>query len=316
MILPKPRGELSAALFEALRSVPEGTVPLPVSADDDVDAALSLWVLHELSYRGFEDVEDEAEWDPTALALRRTLERELEQRLLERWPGHPTGGGYDPDALLAFVEADDGPSLASYVQKKATREETLELLRQRSIYHLKEADPSSWTVPRLPVRAQAALVELQFDEYGDGDPNRLHSHLFARGLDAEGMRSEHGAYIDEATLETLEMNNAMSLFGLHRRLRGAAMGHLAAFEASSSVPSRKMAQGLERLGFNEGLVGYYAEHVEADAMHEQLAARDICGTLAEDDPGQADGIWFGAWACLDLEARFARSMFERWGAEA
>ena len=314
MILPKPRGELSAALFEALRSVPERTAPLPQSADDAADAALSLWVLHELSYRGFEDVDDEAEWDLVALGVRRTLERELEQRLRDRWPGNPAGG-YDPDELLAFVEADDGPSLSSYIQKKATREETLELLRQRSVYHLKEADPSAWTVPRLPVRAQAALVELQFDEYGDGDPNRLHSHLFARGLDAEGLRSERGAYIDEATPETLEMNNAMSLFGLHRRLRGAAMGHLAAFEASSSLPSRKMAQGLERLGFNDQLVGYYTEHVEADAVHEQLAARDICGTLAEDDPGQADGIWFGAFTCLDLEARFARSMFERWGSQ-
>ncbi|WP_295659706.1 iron-containing redox enzyme family protein [uncultured Nocardioides sp.] len=314
MILPKPRGELSAALFEALRSVPERTPPLPQFADDAADAALSLWVLHELSYRGFEDVDDEAEWDLVALGVRRTLERELEQRLRDRWPGNPAGG-YDPDELLAFVEADDGPSLSSYIQKKATREETLELLRQRSVYHLKEADPSAWTVPRLPVRAQAALVELQFDEYGDGDPNRLHSHLFARGLDAEGLRSERGAYIDEATPETLEMNNAMSLFGLHRRLRGAAMGHLAAFEASSSLPSRKMAQGLERLGFNDQLVGYYTEHVEADAVHEQLAARDICGTLAEDDPGQADGIWFGAFTCLDLEARFARSMFERWGSQ-
>ncbi|MBA3780371.1 MAG: iron-containing redox enzyme family protein [Nocardioides sp.] len=315
MILPKPRGELSTALFEVLRSVPGEGALLPAAADDDVDAALCLWVLHELSYRGFEDVDDEAEWDLTALGLRRKLERELEQRLHEHWPGNP-GDGYSPDDLLAYVEADDGPSLASYVQKRATRDEALELMRQRSVYHLKEADPASWVVPRLPVRAQAALVELQFDEYGGGDPNRLHSHLFAKGLDAEGLRSEHGAYIDEATVETLEMNNAMSLFGLHRRLRGAAMGHLAAFEATSSVPSRKMAQGLGRLGFAQELVGYYTEHVEADAMHEQLAARDICGTLADDEPGQVDNIWFGAFTCLDLEARFAHSMLQRWGSDS
>ncbi len=315
MILPKPRGELTAALFEALRSAPAEGALLPGAADDDTDAALALWVLHELSYRGFEDVDDAAEWDLTALGLRVRLERELEDRLRGRWPGNPTDG-YAADDLLAYVEADDGPSLAAYVQKRATRDEALELMRQRSVYHLKEADPVSWTVPRLPVRAQAALVELQFDEYGGGDPNRLHSHLFAKGLDAEGLRSEHGAYLDEATVETLEMNNAMSLFGLHRRLRGAAMGHLAAFEASSSVPSRKMAQGLDRLGFAEELVGYYTEHVEADAMHEQLAARAICGTLAEDEPGQVDGIWFGAFTCLDLEARFARSMLERWGSAA
>ncbi|WP_426245066.1 iron-containing redox enzyme family protein [Nocardioides sp. LHG3406-4] len=315
MILPKPRGELSAALFESLRALPEAGMSVPASADSPEDAALSLWVLHELSYRGFDDVDDEAEWDPATLGVRRTLERDLEQRLRDRWPGHP-GGGYSPDELLAYVAADDGPSLAAYVQKHATREQTLELMRQRSIYHLKEADPSAWVVPRLPVRAKAALAELQFDEYGDGDPNKLHAHLFARGLEAEGMRSEYGAYIDEATVEALEVNNAMSLLGLHRRLRGAAMGHLAAFEATSSVPSRKMAQGLSRLGFADALVGYYEEHVEADAVHEQLAARNICGSLVEDEPAQAAEVFFGAFVCLDLEGRFGRSMLDRWGVEA
>ena len=95
---------------------------------------------------------------------------------------------------------------------------------------------------------------------------------------------EYGAYVDEAPLEVLEQNNAMSLFGLHRRLRGAALGHLAAFEATSSMPSRRMAQGLQRLGLAEEMVDYYAEHVEADAVHEQLAVRDVCGALVEEEP--------------------------------
>ena len=316
MLLPKPRGELSATLFEILRSLPDqGASPHLPDPDGADDTALALWVLHELSYRGFEDVDELSEWHPTVLGLRWNLERELEQTLLERWPGRPDVT-FDPDELLAYVERDDGPSIAAYVQKQATRDEVLELMRQRSIYHLKEADPSAWTMPRLPVRAQAALAELLFDEYGDGNPNRLHAHLFARGLEGAGLRSDYGAYIDEATVETLEMNNAMSLFGLHRRLRGAAMGHLAAFEASSSVPSRKLAQGLDRLGFSAELIGYYAEHVEADAVHEQLAARDICGTLAEDDPGQVAGIWFGAFTCLDLESRFAHSLLDRWRSDA
>ena len=155
-------------------------------------------------------------------------------------------------------------------------------------------------------------MELQFDEYGDGDPNRLHSHRFARGLEAVGLRSEYGAYVDDALPETLEMNNAASLFGLHRRLRGAAMGHLAAFEMTSSLPSRKIVQGLGRLGLDGPMAAYYDEHVEADAIHEHLAARDICGTLAQDEPDQAAQILFGAFTCLDLEGRFARAMFSAW----
>src|SRR3712207_3391633 len=155
-------------------------------------------------------------------------------------------------------------------------------------------------------------MELQYDEYGDGDPNRLHHHLFARGMVGVGLRSEYGAYVDDALPETLEMNNAVSLFGLHRRLRGAAGGPLPAFEITSSPPSRKMVQGLERLGLDGAMSAYYDEHVEADAIHEHLAAHDICGTLAEDEPDQAADILFGAWTCLDLEARFATALLEQW----
>ena len=83
-----------------------------------------------------------------------------------------------------MVAADDGPSLAAYVRRGADVDQVLEMLRQRSVYQLKEADPTTWVVPRLPVRAKAALVALQFDEYGTGDPNRLHAHLFARGMES------------------------------------------------------------------------------------------------------------------------------------
>ena len=112
----------------------------------------------------------------------------------------------------------------------------------------------------------------------------------------------------------LEQNNAMSLFGLHRRLRGAALGHLAAFEATSSLPSRRMAQGLDRLGFPQEMIAYYDEHVEADAVHEQLAVRVMCGALLDAEPGLRDDVFFGAFTCLDLEDRFAGAMLEAWAA--
>lgn len=319
MRTPKPRGVLGEwvvrHLAEGARA--EDPAPSPDSVDDE---AIALWTLHELSYRGFEDARDDAEQDPELLVVRRDLEVALEDRLRSRWCG--AGGATDPapadlpGALEALVAADDGPSLADHVRRRADVDQVLELLRQRSVYQLKEADPTTWVVPRLPTRAKAALVELQFDEYGGGDPNRLHAHLFARGLESVGLRAEYGAYVDDALPETLELNNTLTMFGLQRRLRGAAMGHLAAFEMSSSLPARKIAQGLDRLGLTGAMVDYYDEHVEADAIHEQVAAHDICGTLAEDEPDQAAEILFGAFTCLDLEARVARALLEQWGVGA
>ncbi len=311
-MLPKPRGAFSAYVFEALRSDPTrltGTA-LP-DAESAEDAAITLWSLYELHFRGFEDVDDGLEWHPAVLEVRGRLEQDLEARLRDRWDGQLPDGDF-AEAFFTYVAEHDGPSLGRYVQGAATEDQVLDLLRVRSVYHLKEADPTAWVVPRLTTASKAALMELQFDEYGAGDPNKLHHHLFATGLEAVGLRSEYGAYVDDAPLEALEQNNVMALFGLHRRLRGAALGHLAAFEATSSVPSRWMAAGLERIGLDSAMVAYYKEHITADAVHEQVAVRDICGSLLAEEPTLREDMFFGAFACMDLEARLAHWFFDRW----
>ncbi|MGZ6738868.1 MAG: iron-containing redox enzyme family protein [Nocardioides sp.] len=288
------------------------------SPDSPTDAALTLWVLHELHYRGFEDVDDALEWSPPLLSLRVRLERDLEHRLLSRH--HPVEDDLADDladnvaeAIFAYVSAHEGPSLARFVQRQADATQVATLLRVRSIYHLKETDPTAWVLPRLPSVTQAALQELMFDEYGSGDPARHHASLFARGLAASGLDPTYGAYVDEAPLEALEQNNAMTMFGLHRRLRGAALGHLAAFEITSSGPSAQLVQGLERLGFPSEMRAYYAEHVQADAVHEQLATRTICGSLVQAEPSLLPDVFFGAFTCLDLESRLAQRLLDDWG---
>ncbi|WP_245604410.1 iron-containing redox enzyme family protein [Nocardioides aequoreus] len=313
--LPRPRGELTARLVETLRGPLDGP-PLTLGGPAP-DASLALWMLHELHYRGFDEVDDRWEWSPRLMPLRRDLEDDLERRLRERYAGVATYDDLEVDeAVVAVIDDHEGPSLARHVQRHATRQEVEELLRQRSIYHLKEADPTSWTIPRLSAGPKAALLLVQLDEYGAGDPARLHHALFAQGLADSGLDAAYGAYVDEATDAVLEQNNAVSLFGLQRRMRGAALGHFAAFEATSSIPSRQLAQGMRRVGLPESMAGYYDEHVEADAAHEQVALRDICGRLVREEPALRDDVLLGAWTCLDLEARTARDLLGRWEAVA
>lgn len=311
---PEPRGELSAATVAALSDALAWEQLPGVRASSDEDALLTVWIAHELHHRGFPGAQDH-EWAPELMTVRRRGERDLEARLRERAVGRlPTA--VDADSLLAFVHDHPGRSLAAHVQRSATAEQVRELLTLRSIYHLKEADPSAWVLPRLPGPARAALAELQYDEYGAGRPDRLHAHLFAEGLRACGIDAREGTAIDDAPLEVLEMNVALTMFGLQRRLRGAAVGHLVAFEASSSGPSRRMARGLRRLGFPEQMAQYYDEHVEADAVHEQTAARFIAGALLEAEPELAEDVAFGVFTSLDLEDRFTELMLQRWDASS
>jgi hypothetical protein len=106
----------------------------------------------------------------------------------------------------------------------------------------------------------------------------------------------------------------MSLFGLHRRLRGAIVGHLAVFEMTSSIPNGRYAKALRRLGYDGDATAFFDEHVEADAVHENIAAVDLAGGLIRQDPALAADVMFGAAALIEIDARWATWVLERWQA--
>ncbi|MCW2758671.1 MAG: iron-containing redox enzyme family protein, partial [Nocardioidaceae bacterium] len=285
---------------------------------DDADVQLSLWILYELHYRGFDEVDAGREWDPDLIRLRLPLESRFETalRAATREAVADVGDRGDVgDQLLAFVAAGDGPAVASFLHRRATRDQVVDFLRERSLYHLKESDPHAFVLPRLEGPAKTALSELLYDEYGGGRPDRLHATLYGDALEACGLDRTYGAYVEDVSALTFAVNNLMSMFGLHRRLRGAAMGHLAAFEATSSVPCRKIAAGIERVGLPDVAAAYFHEHVEADAVHEQVAARDICGSLVTDDPRLRGDVLFGAAACLHLDDLAGREALQAWQPE-
>ncbi len=314
MKLPSPRGPVSEDIFAALRD--GGRMPRLLPRSDAEDSQIALWALYELHYRGFEDVSDRAEWDPAVLTVRRILENRFESglRLLTSDLVAEAAEHESVVAQLERIVDEPGPSVASYLHRAATRSEFEEFLAVRSLYHLKESDPHSWALPRLSGAPKAALAEIQYDEYGNGDPDRLHQKLYADALDSVGLDNTYGAYVDDVPGHTLAVNNAMSLFGLHRRLRGASMGHLAAFEMTSSIPCRRMAQGAQRLGMPEAVVRYFDEHIEADAVHEQLASRSLCTPLVASEPEVHQDVLFGAATCVLLDAAAAEQTLGAWAA--
>jgi hypothetical protein len=325
MELPHSRGPVSAELVAALRRPPhELPAFLATMLPDgdpitDEDLQLALFVCYELHYRGWEGVDERWEWNPSLLALRAAAEGVFERGLVAL-VGPPPAAPHTAvpravaGALAALVAADDGPSLSRYLEREATLEQFREFVVHRSVYHLREADPHTWAIPRLAGPAKAALIEIQMDEYGSGQPHRMHAELFGTTMRRLGLDHRYGAFVDVAPAVTLATNNAMSLFGLHRRHRGAVLGHLAALEMTSSMPNRRYGNGLRRLGGTATATRYYDEHVEADAVHEQIAAYDMCGRFCVDEPGAVAGVLFGAACALALDRLFAAHLLERWQA--
>lgn len=318
MKTPRARGPLSHWTRRLL--VDGHRAPLPTvetrDALRDADLQISLWMLYELHYRGFSDADPDLAWDVDAIAVRQRLEAPFETAVREL--AHPflseNASASDDLAaeILHLCDVAPGPSVATYVHRKADLEEFLDFMRLRSVYHLKESDPQSFLLPRLRGKAKVALAELQYDEYGGGLPERLHQQLFAEALEGCELDSSYGAYVDTADALTLATNNVMSLFALTPRLTGASAGHLAAFEATSSLPCRRVAGGIRRLGLPESVAAYYDEHVEADAVHEQVAMRDICGALVANAPHLRDDVLLGVAACLCLDAVAGEALLTRW----
>ena len=315
--LPEPRGPISAALLSTLRTAPHALeLPGPGSPLDpltDDDLQLALYCSYELHYRGFDEVDERWEWHPSLLGLRAVLENIFETAL-HAAVGTPTPPAGPMDlALRAIADGDTAPSVSRHIERSGTVDEVVEFLLHRSAYNLKEADPHAWAIPRLTGRAKAALVEVLSDEYGGGRPHRVHARLFADVMEALGLSSEYGAYLDRIPGVTLATVNLMSFLGLHRRLRGALCGHLALFELTSSIPNRRYAAGLRRLGLdNVRATAFFDEHVEADSVHEQIAVVDIAGALARDEPALAGDIVWGARALAELDARWAVHVLAAW----
>jgi hypothetical protein len=322
--LPEPAGPLTEALFAALRGAPPSADERPpldtamVAPTDplaDLDLQLALYVAYELHYAGFEGVDEGWEWAPPLLAFRAALERPFEAAVAAIVPdAAPEEIASVPEALQAIIAADDGPPLSRHLETKGTREQMLEHVIHRSAYQLKEADPHSWAIPRLAPASKAALLEVQFDEYGGGRAERMHAVLFAKTMAGLGLDPTYGAYLHLLPAQTLANVNLLSGFGLHRRRRGALVGHLAAFEMTSSIPNRRYGNALRRLGFGKEVTDFYDEHVEADAVHETIAAWDLAGGLAREEPAVAADILFGARALLALEARWAAHLLGSWEA--
>lgn len=311
--LPRARGPFSEVILDLLtgpgnegrRSSP----PQDPLGDDDLH--LALYLAYELHYRGLPGVDDDREWDPRILGVRHELEALFEAALRREIEVRDLEPADVAETLRAIDEPPGVDSLPSFLEREATLEQFREFLTHRSAYQLKEADPHSWVIPRLEGSAKTMVMEIQYDEYGSGDPSWMHAELFRNTMVAAGLDGTYGAYLDRLPGVTLATVNLISLFGLHRRWRGALVGHLAAFEMSSTLPNRAYGDGFRRLGFDADATRFFDEHVEADSVHEVLAS-DVAVELAKREPALAADIVFGAKALALLEDRFSAALLGSW----
>ncbi len=310
--LPAPRGELSAGIIDVLSGAPGGAVPtLPEVDPYGEDFQLALHTCYELHYYGYQAVDDGWEWDPGLLALRATMEQHYLRALRADVPG-----GTDLDAELEqlLVTPVEESGVSAFLRDEGEPWQLREYFVHRSIYHHKEADPYAWVIPRLRGQAKASLVAVEFDEFGGGRAERVHAKLYADLLAGAGLNPDYLHYLDIVPAPMLALVDMMSLFGLHRAWRGALVGHFATVEITSPPGSHRMVQALGRWDSDPACALFYNEHVEADAVHEQVM-REVITDLLDREPDLLESVVLGIQVTNMLEDRFADHVLGCWRAD-
>ncbi|QRY64714.1 iron-containing redox enzyme family protein [Gordonia sp. PDNC005] len=312
--LPGSRGPVSQRIIEAIRAAPVDAptrIDLPEDLDpwgDDVH--LGLLVCHELHYRGWSDAGRDCEWDPALIAARIRLEDLFLAAVGAEADSLPGEGS--ADAQLGALARVVPSGVTAHLKRHGTEDEFNDYFAARSIYHLKEADPHAWAIPRLRPAAKALFVAVEYDEYGAGRADRVHQALFAELLSSMKLDDGYLAYLDAAPAAVLAPVNLMSCFGLRRSRRGATVGHFAATEMTSPVGSGWLLAGLDRIDAPEPARLFYREHVEADAVHELVMRDEVVASLLADEPSLHDDVLFGIRALQVVEDRLDAAFTAVW----
>lgn len=75
----------------------------------------------------------------------------------------------------------------------------------------------------------------------------------------------------------------------------------------------RLAEAMRRTGAGPAAEHFYDEHVEADAVHEQVVRKDVIDGLLEDEPQLEADVAFGVAATVFTEDRLGDRLLADWG---
>jgi hypothetical protein len=90
------------------------------------------------------------------------------------------------------------------------------------------------------------------------------------------------------------------------------VGQFATVELTSSPGSDRLVRAMRRLGCPEQAIAFYDEHVEADAVHEQVVRHGVIAPLLAAEPQLADDVVFGIRGSGFLGDRFGDQVLDAW----
>ena len=161
----------------------------------------------------------------------------------------------------------DGGSSADFLANDATREQFRAVVADYAVDGLTEAQNFFAAVPRLPIRAQMAVMRVLIDEFGCGNLKRAHSELYMDLLRELDLPTDLASHLPDVSAETLAFVNCFYWLAIRAPEVEYFLGALAYLEAYIPTGFSCFDAACRRLGIKHGL--YYSEHIHIDDFHKQ-----------------------------------------------
>jgi hypothetical protein len=175
------------------------------------------------------------------------------------------------------------PASVDFLAQQANRAQFTCMIEHFALDRLTEAQSFLPILPRLPFTAQMPLMRILIDEFGCGNLQHMHSHLYAKLLAELGADANLDRYVEKGLHEVFEFVNIFHWMTKRTQHVEYFLGALAWFE--SVLPSffAPYVAACERLEIREHT--YFTEHIHIDSFHAQnalLACREIAKIMPFD----------------------------------
>jgi Iron-containing redox enzyme len=176
-------------------------------------------------------------------------------------------------AVAGFIEeaiAEDdsaGRAGADFLANEATYDQFRIVVAEYAVDGLTEAQNFFPAIPRLPIRAQMAVMRVLIDEFGCGNLQRAHSELYMDLLRELELPTDLRSHLRLVSAETLAFVNCFYWLASRAPDVEYFLGALAYLEAFIPTGFAAFDAACRRLGVEHGL--YYSEHIHIDDFHRQ-----------------------------------------------
>lgn len=168
----------------------------------------------------------------------------------------------------AIADGDgDGRSAADFLANDATREQFRAVVADYAVDGLTEAQNFFPAIPRLPIRAQMAVMRVLIDEFGCGNLQRAHSELYMDLLRELDLPTDLASHLPDVSAESLAFANCFYWLASRAPDVEYFLGALAYLEAYIPTGFSCFDAACRRLGIEHGR--YYSEHMHIDEFHKQ-----------------------------------------------